>query len=941
MQNIFDRFKKQATENSLVPAKLPGDVRIVLDYDETGMFISIADKNLRKISLDSSGYNGLTREILKSVEEIRQRERFSVNWTQREHRLYLVRYPYLANLIARSDLLVNRDGQPIVGADGISGGMRGRTYRIVLQITGEKLLTIKVSLDTGVCYLTDIHMINDKYVLSEGAIYEIQPLGPAFSDISLLNSKIKASEFEAFLSLVFSNFLNIAVVYDNYEVLRGEPVAAQPCLIFAEVDENSFLHLSLSYTVYDFSPDFFTQYDVRSVARVNDLEEKIIVHEVMYDRSENHFKAVFQHLNRKKRELSLRRAFYKRGNTILITPKLADVFISHIVPRLSSQYRFYGVENLKRYRFKDVFPRLKLSLTSGIDFLEGSGTVEIDDENFSVFRAISLYRKHNYIPLSSGDKALVNSEFFRKLERLIKKANDKNHIRISFFDLPIIDELIQQKITDEGYNRTKEVFLGFNKLKNESVDLPRIRGTLREYQVYGFKWLHYLHSHSLGGCLADDMGLGKTVQTIALLSKLYQNGKVLPSLVVVPKTLLFNWENEIAKFAPHLSVYIYYDQNRDLEKARSKTTILTTYALVRNDIQKLSDEPFYCVILDEAQVIKNYDTRIAKAVMLLKTEHRLALSGTPIENNLSELYSLFRFLNPAMFGSLTQFNRDYLSPIQKEESREVIAELKRKIYPFVLRRLKKDVEKDLPPKIEQILRVEMDRDQKELYESSRRYYYSKIREKVDVDGIKRSQFLILQALLELRQIASIPEIKSDNLIMSPKRELLLDHIVDTISNRHKVLVFSNFISSLENIGGDLEKKEIEYLMMTGSTKDRRNLVERFQNDNKVKVFLMTLKTGGVGLNLTAAEYVFIFDPWWNRAAESQAVDRTHRIGQSKKIFCYKLITKDSIEEKILLLQEKKRNLSEQVITQDAEMTKTLNEGDLEYIMGSGHGSNGR
>ena len=428
------------------------------------------------------------------------------------------------------------------------------------------------------------------------------------------------------------------------------------------------------------------------------------------------------------------------------------------------------------------------------------------------------------------------------------------------------------------------------------------------------------------------MGLGKTLQAIALLAGIYP-GQKKPSLVIVPKSLLFNWENEILKFKPELTYAVHHGSIRDLSAARDANLIITTYATVRNDIKAFREEAFYYVILDESQNIKNMNSQISKAVMLLNAEHRLALSGTPIENNLNELYALFRFLNPAMFGSPEEFSRNYVIPVQRNDDKDALHELKKKIYPFILRRLKRDVLKELPEKVEQTLFVDMSDEQKVFYELRRRFYYETVKFQIAQNGIHKSQFFILQALSELRQIASIPESKSENGIISPKREVLLEQILDLAANNHKVLVFANYLNALDCIAEDLEKNGVKYLLMTGATRDRKLLVEQFQEDESCKVFLMTLKTGGIGLNLTAADYIFIFDPWWNKAAENQAIDRTHRIGQEKTVFAYKLITRGTIEEKILKLQEQKSALFDRLISSDGASIKSLDETDVEFVLG--------
>nr|WP_320016940.1 DEAD/DEAH box helicase [uncultured Desulfobacter sp.] len=517
-----------------------------------------------------------------------------------------------------------------------------------------------------------------------------------------------------------------------------------------------------------------------------------------------------------------------------------------------------------------------------------------------------------------------------KLARIFKKQ--KSGIKVSFFDLPLVEELIGEKIANETFNQSRKIFLGFNQLKNSRTRTPPVNATLRGYQKQGVRWISYLYKHKSGGCLADDMGLGKTIQTIALLASIYPEQKQ-PTLIVMPKTLLFNWESELKRFTPELTSGPYYGQTRDIKTLGSKNIILTTYAMVRNDIEQLKEEHFHMVVLDESQNIKNPNSKTSRAVMLLQTDHRFALSGTPIENNMSELYALFRFLNPAMFGTFSDFSKNYLNPIQKNDNKAVAKELRKKIYPFVLRRLKTQVLKDLPDKMEQVLHVDMSREQAALYHQRRLMYKRAIQEEIQAKGLKKSQLFILQAMGELRQIASIPEIKSDNKIISPKRELLMDHVADAVAGKHKVLVFANYLHSLECVSQDMEDAGIHHLVMTGATRDRNHIVEQFQQDDSCQALLMTLKIGGLGLNLTAAEYVFLFDPWWNLAAENQAIDRAHRMGQKNTVFSYRLIARDSIEEKILMLQEKKKELFDSLIASDNASIKQMEEEDIDLLLG--------
>ena len=401
----------------------------------------------------------------------------------------------------------------------------------------------------------------------------------------------------------------------------------------------------------------------------------------------------------------------------------------------------------------------------------------------------------------------------------------------------------------------------------------------------------------------------------------------------MPRSLLFNWQDELKKFAPQLTYYTYYGTQRDLDEALKHQLILTTYALVRNDIEQFREQQFHYIILDESQNIKNLSSQTTQAVLLLNGEHRLALSGTPIENNLTELYSLYRFLNPAMLGTPEEFNRTYATPIQHQADKETTESLRRKIFPFMLRRLKKDVLTELPDRMEQTLYVEMEADHLRFYEERRRYYEQAIRQSIKAQGIEKSQMMMFQALSELRRIASVPESLSDGSIASPKIPLLCEQVEEAVTGGHKVVIFFNFIAGIELVGERLTELGIDYATMTGSTRERRAVIERFQNDAGCRAHHMTLKTGGVGLNLTVADTVYIFEPWWNKAAEEQAINRLHRIGQKAKVMSYALITRDTIEEKIRLLQQQKQDLADSLITGDSAITKRLTEEDIKYILG--------
>ncbi|MDQ3393719.1 MAG: DEAD/DEAH box helicase, partial [Bacteroidota bacterium] len=762
------------------------------------------------------------------------------------------------------------------------------------------------------------------------------PVGSLFYVLQNFNvNHLLLDDLQKFLSLYFSYVDNVAVAYEDYKIKKdNEPIKARPALIFEKVDADKSLYIRLGQVLPNADISFLDEYDLFSYVTINELEKLIVVRPIEQLPVENLVaeieKILLKYADKGKRKQNS--GILREDNLLIVPEHIASEFVYKEIPSLIGAYSLIGSEKLKEFKININPPRLNVQLGHGIDFLEGTATLDFGDQNISLFDAFSQFNKNRYIVLADGSHALVNEAYMLRLQRIFRKKKDK--VEISFFDLPLVDELIEERTAGEQFIVAREIFSGFNKLETKKVKLPEVNATLRAYQKQGFKWLQYLYKNNLGGCLADDMGLGKTLQTITLLTEIYVKKKEkTPSIIAMPKSLLFNWESELKKFSPNITFYTWYGSNRNLKEAKKANVILTTYAMLRNDVEVWKEEKFHYAILDESQAIKNLQSQLHKAVMLVNASHRLALSGTPIENNLSELYALFRFLNPAMFGSSENFNKNYLNPIQKNNDLDATKALRRKIYPFILRRLKKDVLKELPDKIEQTLYVEMSDQQAIYYEQRRQYYKQAIDQQVAVKGIQQSQFFIFQAMNELRQIASVPEVQTGGRIESPKIELLMEQLEDALANRHKVLVFANYLAAVESIGEELDKRGVDFVTMTGSTRHRKELVDRFQNNPECQVFILTLKTGGTGLNLTAADMVFIFDPWWNKAAESQAIDRTHRIGQNKKVMSFKLITMNTIEEKMLKLQEAKSALFDNIISSDNASLKSLTEEDIEFVLG--------
>lgn len=919
--SIFNKLnRKQVFETDIAFSE---DIKFMLCFDEYGSFFKIVNKEKKEFFPHHDYYSSPEREILKNLELIKQRNQDNLNWLGSAERIYLHENEHLLYSLIKSENIVDENFKPCrLTKDKGEFCLEVNTKN--KQICGNFSLTINGKKNKN------YKLISENCLLTDNKIIMIEPLGEFFQDIQEFKFTTDPKDLESYLSLTYSYFENFDLAYDDFIVKNNpERLETTSAVIFEQIDEDNSLHLKIQKTIKGYDSDLVDKYDLKKVASINDISREIMISVINYHKHQDCKNEIIKSLKKMQKGLKKDCDYFQDGDFIIIEKELAKLFIFENLTTFASKYQILGAEKLVKYKIRTVKPKLSLAVSQGIDYLEGDASVSIENEEFKIFDLINNFKKKSYLTLNDGTNALIDKNYLAKLERVFRK--DKNKIKISFFDMPLVEELLEKKTADTVLNYSREIFSQFNNIKKSKEKIPKLKAELRKYQLDGFKWLSFLDKYNLGGCLADDMGLGKTLQTIALLSKIYPK-ETKPTLIVVPRTLLFNWESEIRKFNKSLTYYTYYQQNRDLELAISKNLILTTYALVRNDIQKLKDIGFRYVILDESQNIKNLSSQISKAVVLLKSKNRLALSGTPVENNLFELYSLFRFLNPAMFGSERDFNRLYQIPIIKENDKEVMKELKLKIYPFLLRRLKKDVLTELPEKVEQIHYVEMSKKQKELYEEKRRLYKTAIKDQIKNSGIKKAQFFIFQALNDLRQIASVPESQSSGTISSPKREYLLETIMESIANNHKVLIFANFLNAVDLISDELENKCINHLVMTGSSRNRQQLVEQFQNDKNIKAFVLTLKTGGTGLNLTAADQIFIYDPWWNIAAENQAIDRAHRIGQDKTVFSHKLITKDTIEEKILELQERKKELFENLIESESASFKSLSEQDIDYIL---------
>ena len=580
---------------------------------------------------------------------------------------------------------------------------------------------------------------------------------------------------------------------------------------------------------------------------------------------------------------------------------------------------------------------MHVGVSSGVDWFELHGEVDYEGASAKLPALLAALRRgENMVRLDDGTYGLLPEEWLTRFGPIAGLGTaEADHLRFRRNQAGLLDALLatQPEVScDATFARVRDELRSFGGVRAGQQPEGFV-GQLRDYQRDGVGWMDFLRRFSFGGCLADDMGVGKTAQVLALLeARRALSDATGPSLVVVPKSLVFNWKQEAARFTPRLRVLDHTGLARDINSFSGYDVVLTTYGTLRRDAAEFKDIEFDYIVLDEAQAIKNPGTESAKAARLLHGRNRLALSGTPVENHLGELWSIFEFLNPGMLGAASVFKlAGGAARNPSEETRRLLAHALR---PFILRRTKEQVARELPPKSEQTIFCELETAQRKLYNELRLHYRSLLLQTVAAQGLAKSKIQVLEALLRLRQAACHPALidpkrRKDS---SAKLDVLIDHLEEIVAEGHKALVFSQFTSLLSLVQDRLEESELVYEYLDGATRDRQKRVERFQNDPECSLFLISLKAGGLGLNLTAAEYVFLLDPWWNPAVEAQAVDRAHRIGQTHQVFAYRLIARDTVEEKILQLQSTKRDLAAAIISEDNSLIRDLRREDLELLL---------
>ncbi len=676
--------------------------------------------------------------------------------------------------------------------------------------------------------------------------------------------------------------------------------------------------LSFNYGDYNFQADRLNRVSVT----LEKNDDEYIFHRI--SRNTNLEKDIIEKLDRS--GLSL-----KNSRLTLSKTKAFDWISNH--KELLEGFELQQVQNGKKYFLGES--SLSLEVNEGIDWFDLKATIKFGEFEipFSVVREHILKEK-NEIKLPNGEFGVIPESWILRYKDLFAFSNSEGEdVKLDKIHLSLVRELKEGELAKVTVSRKLEQLLDFEKM--EEFETPKsFKGKLRPYQLAGYNWLRFLEEYNFGGCLADDMGLGKTIQALSLLQHEKNINPESTSLLIMPTSLLYNWEMEVKKFTPKLKILNYtgVSRSKKSEQFGKYDLVITSYGTTRIDAEILSQFYFNYIILDESQAIKNPDSIISKKVLDLKSRRKLVLTGTPIENSTMDIWSQMRFLNPGLLGNESFFRKEYLLPIEKKKDMAKIQKLNALIKPFILRRDKSQVAKDLPEKVVNVRYCTMSEDQREVYEKEKNAFRSRIMDVIETDGIARSHIMLLQGLSHLRQIANHPKmIDPDYDGASGKLEEVTYMIESSLSMCHKVLIFSQFVKHLKIVSDYLDHQNLKYAYLDGSTKDRKGQVELFQNNDDFSIFLISLKAGGTGLNLTKADYVFLLDPWWNPAVEAQAIDRAHRIGQKQSVFAYKYITRDTIEEKILKLQEHKEKLASDLINVEESFVKSLSKADIQNL----------
>ncbi|MEI7833157.1 MAG: SNF2-related protein, partial [bacterium] len=771
---------------------------------------------------------------------------------------------------------------------------------------------------------TRIINVNPLWVLTDDRLLRVE--GDAALLKGLLESReivIPQAEKKNFISRYLPKLLDFAEVSGDAIGEREELDIAPVCRVYLrEEDSTITADLAFAYASYEVSletswPKTALQYD--------DIRGTLINITRHCAEEESAWRAMNSY------------GLKRDGDRFVLKTKVApvDFLLRHVTQLQAAGYEVFGEDELKGARVNRSVPKVRMTVSSGIDWFDVLTVVSYGEQDVAMSEIRKAIKKRQgYVKLPDGTLGMLPDEIIARYRQLFAMGIEtETGVRMSKTQATLLELSLQDTDAevDAEYTRRIEQLRNFSQIAPRPLS-PHFCGELRHYQKTGFDWLHFLHDYGFGGCLADDMGIGKTVQALVFLQSLYESGHATSaSLIVMPRSLLENWAREAARFTPDLKVIIHADGDRSDDHASfdGYQLVLTTYGVMLRDLSMFKKYPFHYLVLDEAQAIKNPASQSARAARLLTGEHRLALTGTPVENSTEELWSLFAFLNPGQLGSQEAFREQFANPIQRNQDEAAAKALRTLVHPFILRRTKEQVAPELPPRTERLIYCEMTPSQRKLYLKTRDRYRDELMGLIDNGGMQQARFKVLEGLLRLRQLANDPRLVDKTYTgTSSKFEAILDAMEVLREEGHKALIFSQFTSMLSLLRASMEERDWPYLYLDGKTKNRQDLVDNFQENEEIPFFLISLKAGGTGLNLTAADYVIHIDPWWNPAVERQATDRTHRIGQERPVMVYKFIAEESVEEKILLLQEKKQALVDQLISTEGSLMKSLTRDDV-------------
>jgi non-specific serine/threonine protein kinase len=804
----------------------------------------------------------------------------------------------------------------------------------------EKKLSLQAGFDkngtfTHIQKKIEVMTNNPTWVLMDDTIAQIEN-SRALEILSAFPIEIPNQQADLFREQYFPLIAQALPIKSDLVQWRDVHADAVPHLYLQDDNKEKVLRASLHFGYGDHEAPLGKSTELPyGVASIPDTWELVRIHR-QPEREEYFYQLLTDPIYRLKRAGSP----HPHGTLELRAKAHPYDFLMHSIPALlKAGFEIYGEENLKAGRINRNTATLRVSISSGIDWFDLKTVVEFGDQqvNFHDIRK-ALKRKENYIKLADGSIGQIPQEWLEKYKHLWGLAEEtEDGFRVNDLHLSLIDSLLEEDAsiqTPPDLIQRRERFRHFERIAPQA--LPKgFTGELRPYQKHGFDWLHFLREYNFGGILADDMGLGKTVQVLTYLQSLQEHAKAeSAALLVVPKSLIANWQRESEKFTPSLKFLEYMGnfRNKDVSIFNDYDVIITTYGTMLRDIEILHKYKFNHIILDESQAIKNPLAKSAKAARLLNAEHRIVMTGTPVENNTFELWSQFAFLNPGLLGSMDYFKKEFANSIEAAGDEKTAETLRKLVYPFILRRTKEQVALELPPRTERIVYTDMDAAQKKFYTQTRERYRAELLGLIETDGMNNARFKVLEGLLRLRQIAIHPVLVDKKYKgEAPKFEVLLETLETLQAENHKALIFSQFVETLKLVKKELDARKIKYIYLDGQTQKRQDKVDEFQNDPSIPFFLISLKAGGVGLNLTAADYVIHLDPWWNPAVEMQASDRAHRIGQTRPVFVYKIIARGTVEEKILELQEKKRALVKNIIATEASFFKSLTRDDVKVL----------